>query len=144
LIASTWTPRNPFSPPVVDDLRQRQCHHREVDPTGAQRQEPDHQADQARGGDAGADRGPPGPATQDDRDPAQVAADAQECGMAEGQHAGVAEQEVEADREQAEQQDVQGECFVGQDERQHQQQGQHHQNPVPAGKEIGTAHHGCP
>ena len=54
------------------------------------------------------------------RNTRQVTAHAQKRRMPEGQHAGVAKDQIEAHRKQAENQDVHGQRFVGHQPRKHQ------------------------
>lgn len=98
--------RPPLVGDEVDHLRERECHHREVDAGAAGGEVADRHGDQRRRQGAREDRDRerhPGP---DRDDPGDVRRAAPERGVAEGQQPRVAEQQVERDGEQGPARDV--------------------------------------
>ncbi len=121
---------------IVDELRERQRDHDEIEPAGAQAQRADGEREQRRGGDR--DR-PLDEARADAllrQDADGIAADAEIDGVAEAHHAAVAQDQVEAGRrhrqdhdarEQRHQEGVAGERGIDRHQRQeHEQDGDHH------------------
>jgi hypothetical protein len=90
----------------VHHLRQRQGDHGEVDALPADGDQPEHQPEQRRADDAGQDAQLRRPALRLDEPARDVAGEAEERGMAEGQQAGEPEQQVEGAGEQREAQQL--------------------------------------
>jgi hypothetical protein len=125
---------------VVDDLRQRQSHHREVDAARADRQPADQHTGQRRAGQAQQQRRQPVQAQVHHADAGEVAAHTQKGGVSEAEQPGVAEQQVVADREQTEDQDVDGQRLVGHQQRKDEQEQDHRGHAVAADQGDGSGH----
>src|SRR5262249_44364398 len=108
----------------VEQLGEGEREHREVDAAAAEREEADDRAARARGRDADGQGQPHrGPAELRERDPRPVGAEAEVGGVAERQEAGVAVEQVEADREETIDEHLRGQRLVGNDERQDREEG---------------------
>ena len=125
---------------VIDALRQCQRHHGEIDSPRADRQRTHQQTDRRRAKGAGRDRHVPRPAAVHDSHTRNITTGTEKRGVPEGKHAGIAEQQVEADRKQTEDKNVDRERLVGHYPRE-RDQNQYHRRDAVAGNKIGGGAH---
>src|SRR5205809_871183 len=117
----------------VEELREGQRQHREVDAAAAQREEADEGAPQQRETDAGAERQPQRADLQlGQRDAGAVRAEAPVGGVAEGEQSRVAVEQVEAEGQQPVDQHLGGQRLVGHDERKDPEDDEEGEHRMPA------------
>ena len=121
---------HPLEDDVVDDLRQGERHHREVDAARARGEPADHRCRKAGDDDAERQSREPGHAELDDRHAAAIGAEPEQGRVPEGEHAGIAVDEVEAHGEQPEDEDVHGERLVRREPREHRQEQDRHEHAM--------------